>query len=218
MNLELDVKYGELKAAHKEQDFHLKRSEDLLPTLKKAEETMASQESIIRSFEQQIKDVLKNKNKAEDYERKLQYKQMMHEKELLREKNNQLDTLYKIHEGILPKEVVSKLSKDPFLQQNNSELKFLKEQAGDLLQQVEHLSKTLEDVWIHNDVEAKVRMNDAYNQSGFERREKLKREIDRQNEQAQRLEIQMIEMSKNYSEKISELKNNVMLRNLEKSL
>lgn len=179
---------------------------------------MASQESIIRNMEGQIKDILKNKNKAEDYEKKLQFKQLKHEREILREKHNQLDTLYKIHEGILPKEVVNKLSKDPVIKTDNVELTVLKEQAASLLQQVEHLSKTLEDVWIHEDVNSKVRMRDATNRAGFDRREYLKREIDRANERSQRLEIQMVEMSKSFSEKISEAKRQVVEANLQKPL
>lgn len=179
---------------------------------------MASQESIIRNLESQIKDVLKNKNKAEDYEKRLQLKQLQHEREILREKHSQLDSLFKIHEGVLPKEVVHKLAKDPTIRSDNVELTVLKEQASSLLQQVEHLSKTLEEVWIHEDVNSKVKMRDATNKAGFDRREYLKREIERTNEKSQRLEIQLIEMSKTFSEQIADLKKQVVEAGLQKQL
>ncbi len=179
---------------------------------------MASQESIIRNIEAQIKDILKNKNKADDYEKRLHFKQLQLEREILREKHNQLDALFKIHEGILPKEVVHKLSKDPVIRSDNIELTVLKDQAASLLQQVEHLSKTLEDVWIHDDVHAKVKMRDATNKPAFDRREYLKREIDRAQEKSQRLEMQLVEMSKTYSEQIADLKKQVLEASLQKPL
>lgn len=184
----------------------------MMPTLKKAEETMASQESIIKSFEDQIKDFLKSRDKAEDYEREIKLKQVTHEREVLKEKNNQLNLLFKMNEGILPKELVAELSKDPLFKNDPVELKHLKEQANMLLQQIEHLSQSLEEVNIFNDVSEKVRQRDAMNTRGFLEQDRLKKEIERNTEKAQRLEMQLVQMSKAASEQIAELKNKLLLK------
>lgn len=190
----------------------------MLPTLKKAEETMASQESIIKNFEEQIRDFLKSRDKAEEYDRQIKLKQVMHEKEVLREKNNQLDLLFKMNEGVLPKELVSELSKDPLLKHDPVELKQLKEQANVLLHKIEHLSQDLEEINIFNDVNKKVRENDALNTRGFLEQDRLKKEIERNAEKAQRLEMQLVQMSKAASEQIAELKNKILLKEAQKGL
>lgn len=179
---------------------------------------MASQESIIRSFEDQIKDFINSRNKAEEYECQIKLKQVTHEKELLREKNNQLDTLFKMHEGVLPRGVVQELAKDTMLQHDPVELNHLKDRAGSLLQQIEHLSQNLEDMNIYNDVNQKVRQNDAQNTKGFLEQDRLKKEIERQEDMAQRLEMQMVQLSKSASDQISELKNKILLKQAQKAL
>lgn len=217
-NEELNQKYEELKAAHREQQFHVKKCQDLMPTLRKAEETMASQESIIKNFEDQIKEYLNSRNKAEEYECRIRLKQVMHEKEVLREKNNQLDTLFKMHEGVLPRGVVVELAKDPMLEHDPVELNHLKERASSLLQQIEHLSQNLEELTIYNEVTQKVRENDALNTRGFLEQDRLKKEIERNEDTAQRLEMQMVQLSKSASDQITELKNKILLKQAQKGL
>ena len=215
---DLEERLTELKTAHREQQFHIKKCQDMMPTLQKAEETMASQESIIKNFEDQIKDFLKGRDKAEEYERQIKLKQVMHEKEVLREKNNQLDLLFKMNEGVLPKELVIELAKDPLLKHDPVELKHLKEQANLLLQQIEHLSQDLEEVTIFNEVTDRVRERDAMNTKGFLEQDRLKKEIERNAEKAQRLEMQMVQLSKSASEQIAELKNKILLKEAQRGL
>lgn len=208
----MNQQYEELKAAHREQQFHIKKCQDLMPTLKKAQETMASQESVIRNFEDQIKEYLRNRNKAEEYECQMKLKHLSHEREILREKNNQLDTLFKMHEGILPRDVVQELTKDPILKHDPIELNHLKDRAGELLLQIERLSQDLEEINIYNEVSQKVRENDALNTRGFLEQDRLKKEIERNNDLAYRLEMQLIQLSKSASDQITELKNKILVK------
>jgi hypothetical protein len=141
-----------IKEASEQQDFHIKRYEDIMPLVKQHKSAITSQECIIQNLQKIIKDGIRNADLVGNKETDLQLQRMKHDHEMLKEKNKQFKVLYEIHEGQLPMEIWDKVKKDDFIRDNPKEVGFYKKKSAALLKEVETISREMSDLEIKYEV------------------------------------------------------------------
>ena len=121
----------ELKQARETQAFHLQRHEDQMPQLLGLRETVRSQESIISNLEYSIKEELQRKDKSKMTQVDVNYQRLKNERNLLKEKDLQLQMLLGMNDGRLTREMVAQLKTEKYFQTDTAELRKLKATAND---------------------------------------------------------------------------------------
>jgi S-adenosylmethionine:tRNA-ribosyltransferase-isomerase (queuine synthetase) len=79
-----------VKSASNEQEFHVKRMEDLLPQVKGLKDTIKQQEVIILNLQNVIKENIKNADVMHHKEVSVYLQKLRHDHEILQEKNKQV--------------------------------------------------------------------------------------------------------------------------------
>lgn len=83
-------------------------------------------------------DRMKENNKMTSKELELKVKYLKHEREVLREKEKQIDAIYSISDnGHIPLKHFDRLKKDEYIRENPLEIKKYKARCEELLQSIE---------------------------------------------------------------------------------
>jgi hypothetical protein len=203
----------ELKQARETQAFHLQRHEDQMPQLLGLRETVRSQESIISNLEYSIKEELSRKDKSKMTQVDVNYQRLKNERNLLKEKDLQLQMLLGMNDGRLTREMVARLKTEKFFQTDTAELRKLKATANDCLSQIEHYTTQLDERNIQTFVQETYEKNSGDNPTKIIAREGLRRKCDEVEQRGDILESELIELTKKNYKRISDLKYALMTKN-----
>ena len=102
-----------------------------MPQLLGLRETVRSQESIISNLEYSIKEELQRKDKSKMTQVDVNYQRLKNERNLLKEKDLQLQMLLGMNDGRLTREMVAQLKTEKYFQTDTAELRKLKATAND---------------------------------------------------------------------------------------
>ena len=194
----------------------MQRHEDQMPTLLGLRETVRSQESIITNLEQSIKEGLAQKDKSRITAVDVNYQKLKNERNILREKDLQLRMLLSMNDGKLTREMVDNFKKDKMFSTDSDAQRILKAQANDLLSQIELLTSQLNEKNIKDFVEDTYEKNalaSKWNPDKVVAKQNQNRRLDELEQQGDLLESELVEITKNSFQTISDLKYNLMTKN-----
>ncbi|KRX02075.1 hypothetical protein PPERSA_03137 [Pseudocohnilembus persalinus] len=204
---EIQKDIEEVKKAKQLQEFHMHRGEDLIPHIENLKNTIDSQESIIQNLQEHIQTHLKSQDRVTEKDLRVRIEQLQHEKQILTEKERQINEIYKINKGDLNYKQFMEFKKEEKISENPEEIKFFQRKNEKLLREIEELTKELE--YINQEADTKrsqvANKNFDVQMDNFDRNQ-IMFEIERQENAARSLQEQLIISSRKYGQELAELK------------
>ncbi|EAS01999.1 hypothetical protein TTHERM_00500850 (macronuclear) [Tetrahymena thermophila SB210] len=209
-NVKTDIET--VKLAIEQQDFHIQRAKDQLPLVQDLVQTIKSQESIINNLREIIQDKMKENDKMTSKELELKVKYLKHEREILQEKEKQIDAIYHLSEGgQIPFQHFEKLKKDEYIRENPLEIKKYRERCEVLLQQIEKNTLELDKLNMKEDILQRQNQLFYKDDQTQRNRELLLLEIESKQNQANILQEEIVRMTRTYAQEVAELKAKITL-------
>jgi len=206
----LEKQVSTIKEAGREQQFHIKRCEDQIPTVLAQKETIKSHENIIKNLQKMLYEEVANTKELRDpvLEKEQLYlrEQLVLERDQLREKHKQLKAMLDMNGGRVTAAFLENMREESY-QDNKEEIDELKNQQNSLMEEIERLSHRLREESDRNVAQEVMGFQERLTEEKWDE-EKVLAEIQLREYQtrSRALEDQVEASAKQYAREIADLK------------